>query len=175
METLYTIGQLAKRCGISRTTLLYYEKLGLIEPASRSEAGYRRYSGHELARVGQVRQYRAAGLALETIAALLADGDRSSLIRRRLDDIQREIAQLREQQALLVRLLSDKAALEPAMDKARWTALLRGAGVDDAAMGRWHALFEKQAPEAHQAFLLSLGLDAGEMEHIRSWARQIGV
>ena len=95
--------------------------------------------------------------------------------RQRLDEIQCEIARLREQQALLVRLLSDKAALEPAMDKARWTALLRGAGVDDAAMARWHALFEQQAPAAHQAFLLSLGIDADEMEHIRSWARQIGV
>lgn len=175
METLLTIGQLAKRCGISRTTLLYYEKLGLIAPASRSEAGYRRYSAREVARVEQVRQYRATGLALDTIAALLADGDRPSLIRQRLDDIQRDIARLREQQALLVRLLSDKTALEPAMDKQRWTALLRGAGVDDAAMARWHALFEQQAPAAHQAFLLTLGLGADEMEHIRSWARQIGV
>jgi DNA-binding transcriptional MerR regulator len=175
METLYTIGQLARHCGVSRTTLLYYEKLGLIAPVHRSAAGYRRYGARELARVEQVRQYRAAGLALDTIAALLADGDQPSLIQRRLNDIQREIAQLREQQALLVRLLSGKAALEPAMDKGRWSALLRSAGVDDAAMERWHALFEKQAPAAHQAFLLSLGLDAEEMEHIRSWAREIGV
>lgn len=173
METFYTIGQLARQCGVSRTTLLYYEKLGLITPASRSDAGYRRYGARELARIAQVRQYRAAGLALEAIAALLADGNQPSLIRQRLDEIQRDIAQLREQQALLVRLLPEK--LEPAMDKARWTALLRGAGVDDAAMARWHALFERQAPAAHQAFLLSLGLAAEEMEHIRSWARQIGV
>ena len=119
-----------------------------------------------------MRQYRAAGLSLETIAALLADGDQPSLIRQRLDELQRDIAHLREQQALLVRLLSEK--LEPAMDKARWTALLRGAGVDDAAMERWHALFERQAPAAHQAFLLSLGLDGQEIASIRRWAKNHG-
>lgn len=175
MSTQYTIGQLAQRCGISRTTLLYYEKLGLITPVGRSGGGYRLYSEREMARVEQVRQYRAAGLELDAIAALLADGGQSILLRQRLDDIQREIAQLREQQALLVRLLSDGPPLEPAMDKTHWTALLRGAGVDDAGMARWHALFEHQAPAAHQTFLLSLGLCSEEIEHIRSWARQIGV
>jgi hypothetical protein len=42
-------------------------------------------------------------------------------------------------------------------------------------MERWHALFEQQAPHAHEPFLRSLGLSTPEIEHIRSWSRRMGV
>ena len=161
-----TIGQLAKRCGLSRTSVLYYESLGLLAPAVRSAAGYRRYGAPELARLRQICAYRATGLGTAAIATLLGDGAQAGIIEHRLAEIGREIAQLREQQAVLVRLL-DGGAAPAVLDKAQWTALLRGAGMDDATMDRWHGLFERQAPQAHQAFLASLGLDAAEIARIR--------
>ncbi|WP_395404341.1 hypothetical protein ACHMW6_35450 [Pseudoduganella sp. UC29_106] len=107
-------------------------------------------------------------------------GDQATLIERRLRDIHREIAQLREQQDVLLQLLragasGPVAAGEPAMTKERWTAMLRAAGLDDDAMARWHALFEHQSPQAHEDFLRSLNLPAGEIERIRGWAREMGV
>jgi DNA-binding transcriptional MerR regulator len=173
MSPVLTIGRLAARCGVSRTTLLYYERIGLLAPAARSAAGYRQYAEQDAARLEQVLAYRATGLTLEAIGALLADGDRPSLIQRRMDDINRDIARLREQQAVLVRLLAGRSAKPRTMNKRRWTALLRGAGMDDATMDRWHALFEQQAPDAHRDFLQSLGLDAAEVARIRRWSRGI--
>jgi len=178
-----TIGALARRAGVSRAALLNYERLGLIAP-ERTAAGYRAFSPAAVARVEQIRAYRATGLGLDAIAALLQGGDQASLIECRLFDIQREIAQLREQQDVLLQLLRAAGGRdqppggqgsEPSMTKERWTAMLRAAGLDDEAMARWHALFEHQSPQAHEDFLRSLNLPAGEIERIRGWAREMGV
>jgi DNA-binding transcriptional MerR regulator len=175
-----TIGQLARRCGVSRTALLNYERLGLIA-AARTEAGYRLYDAQAVAHVEQIRAYRATGIGLDAIATLLQGGDQATLIERRLHDIHREIAQLREQQGVLLQLLRAGAATgvslglvvgEPAMNKERWTSMLRAAGLDDSAMERWHALFEHQSPQAHEDFLRSLGLLTDEIERIRRWSRE---
>jgi DNA-binding transcriptional MerR regulator len=167
-----TIGQLARRCGISRSTLLYYEEQGLLAPG-RSAAGYRRYSEADIARAEQIRAWRATGIDIPAIAALLRDGAHAGPIERRLQEIAADMARLREQQAVLLRVLGRAPAA--GIDKDGWTALLRASGLDDAAMKRWHALFEQQAPEAHEAFLRSLGLEAGEIERIRTWSRRMGV
>jgi DNA-binding transcriptional MerR regulator len=160
----YTIGQLARLCGLSRSAVLYYEQIGLLAPAARSDAGYRRYGEAELQRLRQIGAYRATGLSLDAIAGLLGSGDRNALIGRRLDEINRDMALLREQQAVLVRLLG---AAPVTMDKREWTELLRASGLDDAAMLRWHALFEQQNPAAHQAFLESLGMQPDEIRRVR--------
>ncbi|WP_374582598.1 MerR family transcriptional regulator [Pseudoduganella sp.] len=182
-----SIGQLARRCGISRSTLLYYEAQGLLAPR-RSAAGYRRYSEADVARAEQVRAWRATGMGIDAIAALLQDGGRHGPIEQRLAQIAADMARLREQQEVLLRVLAgaaggrrpDPRAAAPGpgaggLDKAGWSALLRAAGLDDDAMARWHALFEQQAPQAHASFLRSLGLPAAEIERIRSWSRRMGV
>lgn len=173
--TTLTIGQLARRCGISRSTLLYYEVQGLLAP-TRSAAGYRRYSESDIALAEQIRSWRATGMDIPAIAALLRDGANAGPIERRLQEIAADMARLREQQDVLLRVLGrSPGAAQAGIDKAGWTALLRAAGLDDAAMERWHALFEQQAPQAHEAFLRSLGLGAPEIERIRSWSRRMGV
>lgn len=177
MSERYSVTQLARRCGISRSTLLYYESLGLLAPRHRSTAGYRYYGAPEAERLDLICTYRKAGLPLAAIARLL-DGKgkgRAATLERRLLELNREIAGLREQQQLLVRLLSQEDALKRTrvMNKERWTALLRAVGLDDDAMARWHAVFEAQAPEAHQDFLESLGVPSVEVEAIRRWSREV--
>jgi DNA-binding transcriptional MerR regulator len=159
---------------VSRTTLLYYERLGLLPSAGRSAAGYRLYGEASLRQLEAIRGYRATGMALGQVARLLKGGDRDALVRRRIDAIGREMAALQEQQAVLLRLLGRRRrapAPDGAVGKEAWTAMLRAAGLDDAAMRRWHALFERQSPKAHGAFLASLGIDAAEVARIRAWAR----
>jgi len=48
-----------------------------------------------------------------------------------------------------------------------WAAIFREIGLDEAAMHRWHAVFEGRAPEAHQSFLEWLHLPAAEIQRIR--------
>ena len=144
----------------------------------RSAAGYRRYTEADVDRTERIRSWRATGMGIDAIATLLREGAGTGPLERRLAEISDEMRRLREQQDVLLRVLG---AAPPAdtdaarIDKAGWTALLRAAGLDDAAMARWHALFEQQAPQAHARFLQSLGLAPGEIEHIRGWARRMGV
>jgi DNA-binding transcriptional MerR regulator len=168
-STRMTIGQLAGRCNVPRTTVLYYEQVGLVAPAGRSEAGYRLYSEQELERVRLICAYRATGLTLDAIRGLLAGGDKPAAIYKRLDDIQRSMLRLREQQALLVELLG--GGVLPAVSADSFEGLFKEKGLDDAAMHRWHVVFERQNPEGHRAFLLSLGLSEGEIERIQRDSR----
>jgi hypothetical protein len=48
-----------------------------------------------------------------------------------------------------------------------WVRRFRAIGLDDAAMEKWHKLFEKENPEGHQSFLEWLGLPADKIAEIR--------
>jgi len=49
-----------------------------------------------------------------------------------------------------------------------WIERFRKTGLDDAAMQRWHSLFEQENPEGHQSFLEWLGLSAARIAAIRA-------
>ncbi|MFD2112100.1 MerR family transcriptional regulator [Thiorhodococcus fuscus] len=172
----WTIGQVARRFGLARSTLIHYDAIGLLVPSGRSAARYRLYSERDLERLERIRAYRATGLALETIAELLrheGEGLRP-ILERRLFAINQEIEQLRDQQRLILRLLqTDARALDtPLVDKALWVSMLRAAGLDDQGMQRWHRAFEGQTPREHEAFLVSLGIAADEIAAIRAWSSE---
>jgi len=96
----YTVGELAKRAGLTVRALHHYEKLGLLLPSGRSEAGYRRYSEADVQRLHRVLALRHSGLALKEIALLMQS--ESPPLREVLE---RQIAevelQLQRQQRLL--------------------------------------------------------------------------
>jgi hypothetical protein len=111
------------------------------------------------------------GLRLEQIAELLAGASNRTTdpLEERLDQLNVEIERRREQQRIIVRLLANPKKLRGTrgIDNERWVAILRAAGLDDAAMHRWHVEFERMAPKAHQDFLESLGLPKAEVARIR--------
>ena len=174
IDRAYRISQLARLFGLSRSTLLYYDRIGLLRPSERSRANYRVYSHADRKRLEQICSYRRTGMSLETIQAVLAAPRQKTVkaLELRLEALNREIHALRGQQQTIVNLLKDESLLAGTrvLDKRRWVAVLRGAGLDDAAMAQWHVAFERMSPEAHQDFLESLGIDADEIAEIRSWS-----
>jgi DNA-binding transcriptional MerR regulator len=74
-ETFWTVRELARLAGVSVRTLHYYDEIGLLSPARRSENGYRQYSRDDLLRLQQILFYRELGLPLKEIACLLAAPD----------------------------------------------------------------------------------------------------
>ena len=170
-----SVGRLARRFGLSRSALLYYDRIGLLSPSGRTDAGYRIYDARDAKRLEAICRYREAGIPLEQMGELLkgAAGRTETLLEAQLDHLNAEIERLREQQRIIVRLLANPRKLRGAraMDKERWVAILRAAGFDDAAMHRWHVEFERMAPTAHQDFLESLGLPKPEVASIRRGSR----
>ncbi|MFE5796250.1 MerR family transcriptional regulator [Streptomyces sp. NPDC056503] len=66
-DTLYSIGELARRTGLTVKTIRFYSDRGIVAPTDRSPAGYRLYSIDAVARLGLVRTLRDLGLDLPTI------------------------------------------------------------------------------------------------------------
>ena len=178
----FTLGQLAKRIGLARSSILHYESVGLLSPRGRSPAGYRLYGESELERLLTIRRLRESGLALADIRLILSPSDESALrggtgpmalLEKRLLGLSLEVERIRQQQRHLAHLLAapDVRNGRQHWDKASWVALLRRAGFNDEAMHLWHIEFEREAPDEHANFLKSLGLDPAEVAEIRRWSR----
>ncbi len=169
MET-YRITELGRRFGLSRSTLLYYDRIGLLRPSGRSQVDYRLYTQEDMDRLERVCFFREAGLSLSEIARLLENAnDDSSILERRLREIGREVATLKSQQRLIAGMLKTvTAGLDASgLDKELWLSLQKACGLDETALKRWHTEFERRAPGAHHDFLLSLGLSEKEAIQVR--------
>lgn len=71
----YSVKEVATMSGISIRTLHYYDKIGLLPPAERTEAGYRLYGQTELLRLQQILFFRELDVELKEIGQILADPD----------------------------------------------------------------------------------------------------
>jgi DNA-binding transcriptional MerR regulator len=65
------ISEAAKRAGVSTPTIRYYEEIGLVPKASRSAAGYRRYSDAIVEELQFIRKAQAIGFSLDEIRQIL--------------------------------------------------------------------------------------------------------
>ena len=74
MEGLIKIGEFARRGGTNLRTLRYYQELGLLTPAARSEGGLRYYRPGDLNRLRLIRALQDLGRPLERVRDLLSTG-----------------------------------------------------------------------------------------------------
>lgn len=173
-----TIGRLARRFGLSRSTLLYYDSIDLLKPSSRTASDYRLYTEEDAERLDQICRYRRAGIPLEDIKQLIdsAGGRLVEILERRLDDLNGEIQALQEQQRLIVGLLENQGQLGRVriMNRERWISLLAASGFGEEQMRRWHAEFERAAPKKHREFLELLCFSDREIRNIRARSRAWG-
>ena len=70
-EVFLTIGEMAKRSGLTAKMIRHYESLALLPPAVRSEAGYRHYQEQDVQQLRFIRQARELGFSLPQIGELL--------------------------------------------------------------------------------------------------------
>jgi len=170
-----TVGRLAKKHGLSRSTLLYYDRIGLLKPSGHMKGEYRHYSEDDDARLDRICEYRRAGISLKEIGRMLddqADTGIAEALENRLAQLNEEMDALKEQQALVAGLLgrADLLSEHDDMNKATWVSLLSAAGFSEADMRRWHVQFERSAPDKHVEFLRHLHIPEGEISAIRAMA-----
>jgi MerR family copper efflux transcriptional regulator len=66
-RTLYRIGELAQKAGVTTRTIRYYEELGILSAPRRPQARHRRYSQNDLLHLQRVQQLKSFGLSLGEI------------------------------------------------------------------------------------------------------------
>jgi DNA-binding transcriptional MerR regulator len=170
-----TVTALARPCGVSRSTLLHYESLGLLRRPPRTAGNYRAYGQEDVARVQQIGVYRKVGVGLAAIRSLVdrPGSDAAGILRRRLVEIDAEIETLRGHQRAILRLLeqSHNFRRHQMITKDKVVAIMRAAGFTEDEMHRWRREFEKAAPAEHQEFLEFLHIPADEIARIRQWSK----
>lgn len=107
-EKALLIGELAARCGLSTRTVDYYTRLGLVEPAERTEGNYRLYEPDAVARLERVKQLQRQRLSLAEIRDRLTSEPNAPA----LDEIHRELESITGQLAVVGRTL-DGGRLDP--------------------------------------------------------------
>ena len=97
------IGQVAKRSGVSAKTIRYYESIGLIPEASRTESGYRTYSDRDVETLRFIHHSRNLGFSVKDVSRLLdlwrnqkrASADVKELALSHIEEVDRKIAELK--------------------------------------------------------------------------------
>jgi DNA-binding transcriptional MerR regulator len=69
------IGDVAERVGLSLRTVRYYEEQGLIEPAGRTEGGFRLYGDAQIERLLLIKQMKPLGFTVQQMCDLLIARD----------------------------------------------------------------------------------------------------
>lgn len=86
MADRYTIAEVAGRSGFPASTLRYYEDVGLVPAAGRTDAGYRVYDDRSLATLAFVARAKQLGCTLNEIGELVTawEGERCEPVQDRL-------------------------------------------------------------------------------------------
>lgn len=139
---MYRISELAEKVGLSRSTLLYYEKLGLLQGV-RQTNGYRLYSDKDVQQLHLLQQLQAGGLTLKECKSFLDSKVQRSVLEKRLQQLDEDIAQKQQARALLAALLGE------------------------GSLRLWHQQTDKLAPDAYLEWLKRQGFNEQQALHLK--------
>lgn len=134
-----TVGQAARRIGVSAKAIRLYERRGLLPDVRRNESGYRLYDETDLGILRFIRRARSLGLGLDEIRDVLA------LQRSGKQTCGRVVALLDAHIAEIDRALVDLYALRATLSRARATANTD----DDTDSAVVCHIIEGELPESH--------------------------
>ena len=93
-----TVGEVAKKMGVTVRALQYYDKEGLLSPSAESEGGRRLYTDKDLVTLHQIMSLKSLGFSLDDIKQRLiyleTPTDVAKALTKQADDIRRKIEQL---------------------------------------------------------------------------------
>jgi MerR family transcriptional regulator, copper efflux regulator len=106
------IGEAARASGVTAKMIRYYESVGLLEPVSRTTAGYRMYGSQEVHALRFVRQARRLGFLVDDIRRLLAlwqdrqraSSDVKAIALQHVTELDQRIAEMTEMRNTLAHL-----------------------------------------------------------------------
>ena len=120
-DGLLGVAEVGRLTGLSRKALRHYEELGLVNPATRTDAGYRLYDSEALRRIELVNRAKVLGLSLSEAKEFLhvAEGccgdhhpELAALVEGKLAETEQRIAELQSLRSTLHSVLDRLARNE---------------------------------------------------------------
>ena len=99
-----TIGKLAKMSGVSTRTIRYYEDIGLLECAAKTDANYRLYGDKEIKRLEKIMLFKSLGFSLEEIKTILETEENqkiTQLFKKRMRAFEQKMTELSQYKEML--------------------------------------------------------------------------
>jgi MerR family mercuric resistance operon transcriptional regulator len=118
MSVDLTIGKLAEAAGVNVETIRYYQRRGLLDEPHKPLGGHRRYSAEQAKRLRFIKRAQALGFTLGEVGMLLkldsafGCSDTRSMVARKLELIERKMADLTAMRQALVQLVRQCDASE---------------------------------------------------------------
>lgn len=108
----YRVGEIAKKCGVNKETLRYYERVGLIPEPTRTNTGYRIYSEETVNRLKFIKRMQDLGFSLAEIDKLLGVVDKDDarcmdmydFVIKKIEEVQKKIRDFKKIEQMLVNL-----------------------------------------------------------------------
>lgn len=158
---MYKVSDICKRIGLARSTLLYYERIGLVRPSREESNGYRLYSEQDFNQLIMIRQLQKAGLSLQECKRFLAGQVDAELLECRIFSLDQELREMESAREVLSALYG------------KVTGRSIGNEVFSQRLHDWHLKFDKQSSAAHIQWLQKLGFSEKEALHIRCVSRDL--
>lgn len=121
MKEYYQIGEISRLYQIGRDSLMYYEKLGMIQP-KRSPKGYRLYSLHDIWKLNVIRDLRSLNFSIAQIREYLCSrtlDSTFSLLQTQVQRIDAKIDALQQQKAHIQQRLGNLQAVLSSFQEGR--------------------------------------------------------
>ena len=145
---MMTVNEVSKLAGVSIRPLQYYDRIGLLRPAGRTDAGYRLYDGAALERLQQILLFRELEFPLKDIKAILdsPDFDRNRALEQQIEllRLKRDHIENLMNFALGIKLLGVKYMDFKAFDRSKLDEYARQAKELYADTPQYREMQEKQ-------------------------------
>ena len=110
-EGFMTVGEVAKKMGVTVRTLQYYDKEELLSPSAESEGGRRLYTDKDLVLLHQIISMKSLGFSLtdikERLISLKTPDDVANALTEQADAIRINIKQLKDSLAAIEQLKTE--------------------------------------------------------------------
>ena len=158
---MYRVSDICERVGISRSTVLYYERIGMISPSRERNNGYRLFSEQDFNQLILIRQLQKAGLSLKECKSFLAGQVDAELLENRIFSLEQELLEMETAREVLCALYG------------KVTGRSIKSETFSHRLNEWHIKFDRQSSAAHIQWLQQLGFSEKEALHIRCVSRDL--
>jgi DNA-binding transcriptional MerR regulator len=106
--TMLQVGEVSRKLGLNPQTIYFYERIGLIPPPSRTEAGYRLFAQEDVDRLTFITHTKTMGLSLDDIREILAAKEQKSPTCQTIHDCLQKKAKAIEETIQQLQILRDE-------------------------------------------------------------------